>query len=70
MRQSHRARSCAPARSYSTSGGGIDVLISADSLDVTPEMPELAQRNQADAGVTNAELPIITIEDIPMARLT
>jgi hypothetical protein len=48
----------------------MDVLISADSLDVTPEMPKLAQRNQADAGVTNAELPIITIEDIPMARLT
>jgi SAM-dependent methyltransferase len=57
------------------SGGGIDVLLSARrvaptgkayGLDMTPEMHQLAQHNQADAGVTNAEFLIGTIEDIPL----
>jgi arsenite methyltransferase len=57
------------------SGGGIDVLLSARrvaptgmayGLDMTPEMHKLAQRNQADAGVTNAEFLLGTIEDIPL----
>jgi 2-polyprenyl-3-methyl-5-hydroxy-6-metoxy-1,4-benzoquinol methylase len=46
------------------SGGGIDVLLSARwvapggsvyGLDMTDEMLELARRNQAEAGVENAE---------------
>jgi SAM-dependent methyltransferase len=57
------------------SGGGIDVLLSARrvgptgmayGLDITPEMLELARRNQAEAGVTNVEFLKGTIEDIPM----
>jgi SAM-dependent methyltransferase len=57
------------------SGGGIDVLLSARrvapggkayGLDMTPEMHELAQRNQAEAGVTNAEFLLGTIEEIPL----
>ena len=57
------------------SGGGIDVLLSARrvaptgkayGLDMTPEMHQLAQRNQTDAGVTNAEFLLGTIEDIPL----
>lgn len=57
------------------SGGGIDVLLSARrvaptgkayGLDMTPEMHQLARRNQADAGVTNAEFLLGTIEDIPL----
>jgi len=57
------------------SGGGIDVLLSARrvaptgtayGLDMTPEMHTLAQRNQADAGVTNAQFLLGTIEDIPL----
>ena len=57
------------------SGGGIDVLLSARrvaptgrayGLDMTPEMHQLAQRNQADAGVTNAEFLLGTIENIPL----
>ena len=57
------------------SGGGIDVLLSARrvgptgkayGLDMTPEMHALAQRNQAEAGVTNAEFLIGTMEDIPL----
>ncbi|MEI6620565.1 MAG: methyltransferase domain-containing protein, partial [Actinomycetes bacterium] len=35
-------------------------------LDMTPEMHELAQRNQARAGVTNAEFLFGTIENIPL----
>ena len=58
------------------SGGGIDVLLSARrvapsgkayGLDMTPEMLELARRNQADAGVTNAEFLEGTMESIPLA---
>jgi arsenite methyltransferase len=57
------------------SGGGIDVLLSARrvaptgkayGLDMTPEMHQLAQRNQVDAGVTNAEFLLGTIENIPL----
>jgi len=61
------------------SGGGIDVLLSARrvgpagkayGLDMTPDMLELARRNQAEAGVTNAEFLLGTIEDIPLADAT
>lgn len=57
------------------SGGGIDVLLSgrrvgptgrAYGLDMTPEMLDLARRNQADAGVDNVEFLLGTIEDIPL----
>jgi len=57
------------------SGGGIDVLLSARrvaptgkayGLDMTPEMHGLAQRNQTEAGVTNAEFLLGTIENIPL----
>lgn len=57
------------------SGGGLDVLLSARrvgptgkayGLDMTPEMLELARRNQAEAGVTNAEFFHGTIEDVPL----
>jgi SAM-dependent methyltransferase len=61
------------------SGGGIDVLLSARrvapngwayGLDMTPEMHQLAQRNQGDAGITNAEFLLGTIEDIPLPDAT
>jgi ubiquinone/menaquinone biosynthesis C-methylase UbiE len=61
------------------SGGGIDVLLSARrvapdgmayGLDMTPDMHQLAQRNQADSGVTNAEFLLGTIEDIPLPDST
>jgi len=57
------------------SGGGIDVLLSARrvgptgkayGLDMTPEMLDLARRNQAEAGVTNVEFLFGTIEDVPL----
>ncbi len=57
------------------SGGGIDVLLSARrvgptgfayGIDASPEMLELARRNQAEAGVDNAEFLEGTIEDIPL----
>jgi SAM-dependent methyltransferase len=57
------------------SGGGIDVLLSARrvgptgkayGLDMTAEMLGLARRNQADAGITNAEFLGGTIEDVPL----
>jgi len=57
------------------SGGGLDVLLSARrvapggkayGLDMTPEMLDLARRNQAEAGVANAEFIAGTIEDIPL----
>ena len=57
------------------SGGGLDVLLSARrvgptgkayGLDMTPEMLALARRNQAEAGVTNAEFLHGTIEDVPL----
>ncbi len=58
------------------SGGGIDVLLSARrvgpsgkayGLDMTPEMLELARRNQAEAGVTNAEFLEGTMEAVPLS---
>lgn len=58
------------------SGGGLDVLLSARriapggtayGLDMTPEMLELARRNQAEAGVTNARFLLGTIEQVPLA---
>jgi SAM-dependent methyltransferase len=57
------------------SGGGIDVLLSAKrvgptgrayGVDMTDEMLDLARRNAADAGVTNAEFLRGDIEDVPL----
>jgi SAM-dependent methyltransferase len=57
------------------SGGGIDVFLSARrvgptgkvyGLDMTPEMLDLARRNQTEAGVENAEFLLGTIEQIPL----
>jgi len=57
------------------SGGGIDVLLSARrvgpdgmayGLDMTPEMLELARKNQAESGLANVEFLQGTIEDIPL----
>ena len=57
------------------SGGGIDVLLSAQrvgpdgkayGLDMTEEMLALAESNRAKAGATNAEFLKGTIEDIPL----
>ena len=57
------------------SGGGIDVLLSANrvgpsgyayGLDMTDEMLELARGNAAKAGATNVEFVKGHIEDIPL----
>src|SRR5256886_10052298 len=57
------------------SGGGIDVLLSAKrvgstglayGVDMTDEMLELARRNAADAGVTNAHFLKGDIENVPL----
>jgi SAM-dependent methyltransferase len=57
------------------SGGGLDVLLSANrvgptgkayGLDMTAEMLQLARRHQAEAGVANAEFVQGTIESIPL----
>jgi SAM-dependent methyltransferase len=57
------------------SGGGIDVLLSAQrvgptgraiGVDMTDEMLELARRNAAEAGATNVEFRKGTIEAIPL----
>ncbi len=57
------------------SGGGIDVLLSAQrvgptgrayGLDMTDEMLALANRNKAQAGATNVEFLKGTIEDMPL----
>ena len=57
------------------SGGGIDVLLSARrvgpagmayGLDMTPEMLDLARKNQVESGLTNVEFLQGTIEDIPL----
>jgi SAM-dependent methyltransferase len=57
------------------SGGGMDVLLSARrvapgggayGLDMTDEMLELARRNQAEAGVENAEFLKGEIENVPL----
>jgi arsenite methyltransferase len=61
------------------SGGGIDVLLSAKrvgptgrayGLDMTDEMLELARRNAAEAGVTNAEFLKGRIEAVPLPDAT
>lgn len=58
------------------SGGGIDVLLSAQrvgptgfvyGLDMTDEMLELARRNAAEAGATNVDFRKGEIESIPLA---
>jgi arsenite methyltransferase len=57
------------------SGGGIDVLLSAQrvgpdgkayGLDMTDEMLELARQNQRRAGVDNVEFLKGAIEDVPL----
>ena len=57
------------------SGGGIDVLLSAQrvgptgrayGLDMTDEMLELARRNQQEAGVENVEFLKGEIENVPL----
>ncbi|MCK5411611.1 MAG: arsenite methyltransferase, partial [Gemmatimonadetes bacterium] len=57
------------------SGGGIDVLLSAQrvgptgrayGLDMTDEMLELARRNQQEAGVENVEFLKGEIESVPL----
>jgi arsenite methyltransferase len=57
------------------SGGGIDVLLSAQrvgprgrayGLDMTDEMLELARENQRRAGIENVEFLRGTIEDVPL----
>ena len=57
------------------SGGGIDVLLSAQrvgpsgraiGLDMTDEMLSLARRNAAEAGATNVEFVKGRIEEIPL----
>jgi arsenite methyltransferase len=57
------------------SGGGIDVLLSAQrvgptglayGLDMTDEMLDLARANQAEAGVRNVQWLRGTIEEIPL----
>lgn len=57
------------------SGGGIDVILSAHrvgpsgrayGVDMTDEMLDLARRNVAAAGVTNAEILRGTIEAVPL----
>ncbi|TXH41910.1 MAG: arsenite efflux transporter metallochaperone ArsD [Actinobacteria bacterium] len=57
------------------SGGGIDVLLSAQrvgptgmayGLDMTDEMLSLARQNQAKSGLTNVEFRKGHIEDIPL----
>jgi SAM-dependent methyltransferase len=57
------------------SGGGIDVILSANrvgptgtayGLDMTDEMLALARKNAADAGVTNVHFLKAVIEQIPL----
>ena len=57
------------------SGGGIDVLLSAQrvaptgrayGLDMTDDMLELARKNQRESGIENAEFLKGTIEDVPL----
>jgi arsenite methyltransferase len=57
------------------SGGGIDVLLSAKrvgptgfayGVDMTSEMLQLARANAAQAGATNVEFVLGTIEDVPL----
>ena len=57
------------------SGGGIDVLLSARrvgptgfayGVDMTAEMLDLARTNAAEAGASNVEFLLGTIEDVPL----
>jgi arsenite methyltransferase len=57
------------------SGGGIDVLLSARrvgptgkayGLDMTPEMLEVARKNQRESGLANVEFLRGEIEDVPL----
>lgn len=57
------------------SGGGLDVLLAARKvgptgravgIDMTSEMIELARRNAAKQGVTNAEFHLATIDKLPL----
>lgn len=61
------------------SGGGIDVLLSAKrvgptgfayGVDMTDEMLELANRNKAEAGVTNVDFLKGYIEEVPLPDST
>lgn len=61
------------------SGGGIDVLLSAQrvgptgyayGLDMTDEMLDLARRNAAEAGATNVEFLKGYIEEVPLGDAT
>jgi SAM-dependent methyltransferase len=61
------------------SGGGIDVLLSAQrvgpagraiGIDMTDEMLALARRNAAEAGAANVEFRKGTIESLPVADAT
>ena len=57
-------------------GGGLDVFLAAKKvgptgraigIDMTPQMLELARRNAAASGVTNAEFHQATIDRLPLA---
>src|SRR6516164_5454213 len=77
MRQSNRSDRSPSWRNRSRpcSGGGIDVLLSAErvgptgkayGLDMTDDMLALARENQKQAGVTNVEFLKGEIEAIPL----
>jgi SAM-dependent methyltransferase len=60
-------------------GGGLDVLLAskkvgpegrAIGIDMTPQMLELARRNAAQSGATNAEFHQATIDSLPLADAT
>jgi SAM-dependent methyltransferase len=60
-------------------GGGLDVFLAAQKvgpagraigIDMTPEMLQLARRNAAQSGVTNAEFHQATIDRLPLADAT
>jgi arsenite methyltransferase len=57
------------------SGGGLDAMVCARrvgpsgrviGVDMTPEMIDLATRHATDAGLTNVEFRLGTIEDLPV----
>jgi SAM-dependent methyltransferase len=60
-------------------GGGLDVFLAAKKvgptgraigIDMTPQMLDLARRNAAQSGVTNAEFHQATIDALPLADAT
>lgn len=74
MRRTSRPERAEPVLDLG-SGGGVDVLLSARrvgpegkayGLGITEEMLELARRNQADAGIANAEFLLGHIEAVPL----